>query len=200
MLRHHAVAAGFAAGGLGHLYYGGVLLAFSSLQAILAFVTGLALLQAAVGLGARHAWTFGVGAGIAALVSLSDFQEILFGSYGVDALAGVLEGVGLGLVGVAALAWGLVRWDRDRVDDRLDEDAAVLALRVGALLAALSSLTYVVSNAVSFGLVWSPWLPGNLLVVGGFGLVAGLARAPLLAEEPGPGEPDPDPDRAGRPS
>lgn len=180
MLRRHALAAGLVIGGLGHLYYGGRLLPLSSADAAFAFVTGLALLQAAVGLGTRHGWTFGVGVGVAALVSLSDFQGILFQSYSVFSFAALLEGLGLVLVGLAVGLWALARSERNPDEERLDERGAVLVLRLGAVLTAASGLVYALAE---FPVVRSSWLPGQLLVMAGFGWVAYAARAPLLDDE-----------------
>lgn len=183
MLRRHALAAGLGAGGLAHLYYGARLLPISTVDAVFAAVTGLALVQAAAGVGARHPWNLGVGAGVAALVSLTDFQGILFESYSVFSFAAMLEGLGLVLVGAAVGLWALSLSDRNPDEDRLDEAGAVTVLRVGCGLAAASALTYALA---AFPAVRPSWLPGNALAVLGFGLVAYAARAPLLGgdEEP----------------
>lgn len=196
MLRRHAVAAGLAVGGMGQLYYGAVALQFGGYGALLQFVTGLALIQAAVGVGARHGWTFGVGTVVAGLASYDEFQEILFESYSLAAVAGALEGLGIILVAVAALLWALRH--RDDLPHRLDEEAAVLVLRAGAVLAVLSAVVYRIS---SFPGLASQWLPGNLLVMGGFGLVAYAARAPLMGEDEPREEPErPSSEAGSRPS
>jgi hypothetical protein len=196
MLRRHALAGGLAVAGLGHLYYGGRLLPLSSLDAVFAFVTGLALVQAAAGVAARHGWTFGVGAVVAGLVSLSDFQGILFESYSIFSFAALIEGLGILLVAVAAVLWGLSRSDRNPDEERLDEDGAVLVLRVGAALAALSALVYALAE---FPMIRASWLPGQTLAFAGFGWVAYAAETPLLDDEADAGDPS-DRDRVGRPS
>lgn len=194
MLRRHAVAAGLAGGGLAHLYYGARLLPLSSQDALWAGITGLALLQAAVGLGARHDWSLGVGAGVAALVSLTDFNGILFVSYSVFTFAAALEGLGLILLAVGVGLRALARSDRNPDEERLDEAGGVLVLRVGCGLAAASALTYALAE---FPTVRPTWLPGNLLAIAGFGLVAVAARAPLMG---GDEEAGTEPAGAGQPS
>lgn len=194
MLRRHAVAAGLAGGGLAHLYYGARLLPLSSTGALLAGVTGLALLQAAAGLGSRHEWSLGVGAAVAGLVSFTDFQEILFESYSVSSFAAALEGLGLVLLAVGVGLRVLARSDRNPSEERLDEAGSVLVLRLGCGLAAASGLVYALAQ---FPVLPTTWLPGNALAVAGFGLVAWVARPPLMGDE---GETGAEPAGAGRPT
>lgn len=180
MERHREVAAGLAAGGLGHLYYSPFVLAFSSLDALLTVIMGLGLLQAAAAADGGDAWGVGIGVGTAALASLPSLQGILFGSISAGTVAESLEAVGLLLLAAAVAAWGLAASGRSPDEERLDEGAAVLAFRVACVVSAGSGLLYGASNVLFGELVW---LPGNVLVVSGFGLAAWRASVPLFPED-----------------
>lgn len=186
------LAAGVAAGGLGHLYYSPFVLAFSAVGAVLTLVIALGLLQAAAGFAARDTWGVGLGAATAAAASLWNLQDLLFGSVSVWSVAGALETLGLGLLAAAVCGWALAGRAGDP-EARLDERRTVLAFRAACGVSAASSLVYGAAN-LAYG---NPLLlPGNLLVVAGFAGAAVAAEAPLVAER----RPEADAAGGGQPS
>lgn len=187
MERHRALAVGLAGGGLGHLYYSPFVLGTSAFGAFLTAVTGLALLQAAAAAHARDAWGVGVSVATAAAATLPNLQDLLVGALSVWSVGGTLETLGLAGLAAALVSWGLAGSPGNPAPRRLDRDRSVLALRAACGVSAASSLVY---GAANVALGNTLLLPGNALVVGGFGLAAWGARAPLFTprRDPQPAE------------
>lgn len=179
MERHEVVGAGLLAAGLGHVYYSPFVLAFSSVGMVLTLVMAAGILQTAAGFFAGDAWGAGVGAGTAAVAGLWNFQGLLFGSVTVWSVGEFLEGLGVLLLALAIAAWSWARSPRRDDAAGIDEERAVVGFQVACGISAASSLLFGIADVV----YWNPLLlPGNALVVAGFGVPAFLAREPLFGE------------------
>lgn len=163
MARLDLAVYGLLLAGLGHLAYALVQFRMGSFNLLFAAVTGLALWQAAAGRmlgGETGRQVLGVGLVLAGLASLPDLRGVLWESVNLITIGGFVEGIGLIAVGVAG---GILLWARNR------EEEGDLVLRTGAGVSAASGLLYM---ALTIPTASWQWVPGNLLILVGLGLVA----------------------------
>ncbi len=173
----HAASSGLVLAGVGHLWYAGVSFQQGVGAPLWALLTGLALLQAAWGLGTEppRIPVIAGGFAVAAFASWPDFRGILFQGYDVFSFAALLEGLGIVVAAVAALAWATRRFDDDLPN-------LVKAMRFGLVLTGVSGLIYLLYIAAFFQfLPPSPWAGGNVLIAAGSFWTASVLEPHVVA-------------------